>query len=180
MKKINNTLRKLDNKGFTLVELIIVIAIIAILIAVLAPQYTKYIERARKSNDITTAGNIKQAALTAALDPDNGCSTFKVTWTTSDKTGGITVVSGTWASNAFTADKTSKAAAAQTSIQSVVCGTGATATVPQSKFATTGTTGSATTDAGGNFVLVIADGKVVSNTWNASMGNETGVVANIT
>ena len=37
--------KKMDNKGFSLVELIIVIAIMVILVAVLAPQYLKYVEK---------------------------------------------------------------------------------------------------------------------------------------
>ena len=42
---------KLDNKGFSLVELIIVIAIMAILAAALAPQLIKYLEESRKNVD---------------------------------------------------------------------------------------------------------------------------------
>lgn len=40
-----------NNKGFTLVELIIVIAIIAVLTAVAAPQYIKWVEEGRISSD---------------------------------------------------------------------------------------------------------------------------------
>lgn len=50
-----------NNKGFTLVELIIVIAIIAVLAMVLIPSYLKYIDKSRKAMDKETAGEIAKA-----------------------------------------------------------------------------------------------------------------------
>ena len=57
------------NKGFSMIELIIVIAIMAILIAVLAPVYTRYLERARISDDTTLADHLKTAVETSLVDP---------------------------------------------------------------------------------------------------------------
>lgn len=44
--------KELNNKGFSLMELIIVVAIMAVLIGVLAPQYLKYVEKSRQSADL--------------------------------------------------------------------------------------------------------------------------------
>ena len=74
MKKINNSVKKLDNKGFTLVELIIVIAIIAVLAAVIAPQYLKYVEKSRVSADASTLSEVLSAAKIAVADEDNNIS----------------------------------------------------------------------------------------------------------
>lgn len=61
---------KMNNKGFSLVELIIVIAIMAVLIVVLAPQYLKYVEKSRNSTDVTNATEIVTAIQVYAADPD--------------------------------------------------------------------------------------------------------------
>lgn len=54
-------MKKLNNKGFSLVELIVVIAIMAVLVGVLAPQFTKYVERSRKSTDVQNVAAIVTA-----------------------------------------------------------------------------------------------------------------------
>lgn len=61
---------KMNNKGFSLVELIIVIAIMAVLIAVLAPQFLRYVERSRLQSDNTAIGEIANAAKVAASNED--------------------------------------------------------------------------------------------------------------
>ena len=61
---------KTNNKGFSLVELIIVIAIMAILVAVLAPQYLKYVERSRYSRDIQMVDQLYTAVQAACAEPE--------------------------------------------------------------------------------------------------------------
>ncbi|EOS43821.1 prepilin-type N-terminal cleavage/methylation domain-containing protein [Lachnospiraceae bacterium MD335] len=61
--------KKLNNKGFSLVELIIVIAIMAVLIGVLAPQYLKYVERSRESADLDSINTMIHALEIYNADP---------------------------------------------------------------------------------------------------------------
>ena len=63
---------KENNKGFSLVELIIVIAIMAVLVGVLAPQFIKYVESSKQSTDIQNAAEIRAAveAYVAESAPD--------------------------------------------------------------------------------------------------------------
>ena len=60
-------------KGFTLVELLIVIAIIAILAAIAIPQYTKYVKKAAAANAQATLSSCLSAAM--AQFADNGSVT---------------------------------------------------------------------------------------------------------
>ncbi len=61
MKKFFDKIRK-NNKGFTLVELIIVIAVMAVLTVVAAPQYLKYVENSRVGTDENALGEIAHIA----------------------------------------------------------------------------------------------------------------------
>ena len=56
---------KKTNKGFSLVELIIVIAIMAILAAAIAPALIRYIDKSRRADDVTAAGTVLTGVQTA-------------------------------------------------------------------------------------------------------------------
>ena len=58
---MNKKQKNLTNKGFSLVELIIVIAIMAVLVGVLAPQYLKYVHNSKVSTDIQNAQEVATA-----------------------------------------------------------------------------------------------------------------------
>lgn len=62
--------KRMNNKGFSFVELIIAIAILAIMAGVLAPQLIKYIDSSRKSTDVQNAQAIATAVNIALADED--------------------------------------------------------------------------------------------------------------
>lgn len=61
-------MKKMNKKGFTIVELVIVIAVIAILSAVLIPTFSSVTKKAKESAALSEASS----ALTAVLVEENG------------------------------------------------------------------------------------------------------------
>lgn len=98
----------LNKKGFTLIELIVVIAILAILAAILIPSLTNYIGKATQAKDSANARAeytefalivaTSTAADLTALDPANAACSATVT-----AAGEITAFSCTYASGTYAA-----------------------------------------------------------------------------
>ena len=89
---------KKNNKGFSLIELIIVIAIMAILVAIIAPNLTKYLAKSKRNTDKKNADEIAAQIQTAINDYEsqenaspigNGTVTF----------AGTTPESATWSAS---------------------------------------------------------------------------------
>ncbi len=74
----------ISNRGFSLVELVIVVAIMSILIALLAPQYLKYVENSRRASDEELVKSIHDVIAVAITDeniknkPLNGMSAMLI------------------------------------------------------------------------------------------------------
>ena len=71
-------MRNTNKKGFTIVELVIVVAVIAILAAVLIPTFSSIIKKANIASDTAVAKNLNTAAISAgAKDFDSAIEAVK-------------------------------------------------------------------------------------------------------
>ena len=82
---MKNTFRKTkhDNRGLSLIELIIVIAIMAILVGVLTPMFVKYVDKSKKAKDVYTADQIARAINVAFVENPEAYEAFQK-WKTYD------------------------------------------------------------------------------------------------
>ncbi len=104
-------MKKLNKKGFTLIELIVVIAILAILAAILIPSLTGYLDKANQAKNLANArAGYSELMLQNATVPDT--KPALATSYTNAPNSCVAVITGTTAPYTVT---------------SVKCGTGTTA-----------------------------------------------------
>ena len=96
-----------NNGGFTLVELIVVIAILAILAGVAVPVYSGYITKANEASDMTQLDSLKTAALFSVMEKHPSATVEEI------------VYNGTAVNVKFTCSDTSCANATQHSTDAV-------------------------------------------------------------
>ena len=80
--------KKNNKKGFTLAELLIVVAIIAVLVAIAIPIFTSQLEKSREATDFANARSAYAQISAAALSEDAApTSTSNITYSRSGSEG---------------------------------------------------------------------------------------------
>lgn len=117
---------KKNNKGFSLVELIVVVAIMAVLVGVLAPAYLKYVDKTRLQKDVSAIGEVIQAIKVAGAKEavaDEIPDAAKDTWDTYVTVSGTSVARNASSSGTITTRTTSGSIQAddmQTEVRAIV------------------------------------------------------------
>ena len=78
MKKLLQ--KRKNNKGFSLVELIVVVAIMAVLIGVLVPTLVRNVEKSKKQKDISTVEEVRNQLTIALADEKYSALSGTITW----------------------------------------------------------------------------------------------------
>ena len=80
---------KASKKGFTLVELIVVLVILAVLAAMLVPALTGYVKRAREEKDYQAAATVLTAVQSLATEQYAKSDTVKTSQITATKVASL-------------------------------------------------------------------------------------------
>ena len=86
-----------NKKGFTLAELLVVVAIVGILVAISIPVFTAQLSKARKARKATNQANLRAAKAAAVAEylTDDKAASAKATYDYDISTGVVTKLEGT-------------------------------------------------------------------------------------
>jgi type IV pilus assembly protein PilA len=87
MKRMEKSIKRVQ-QGFTLIELMIVVAIIGILAAIAIPQYQDYVTRSRWADAVTSVASFKTSIAECAQNNNNTLTSCDTTAELTDFGGG--------------------------------------------------------------------------------------------